>query len=166
MLSVPLSGPAYLVSHGGAAFPDLVVVLQGEGVTIDLIGHTDIKKGITYSRFESVPDAPVSSFELKLPEGPYSALAANGSLCALTRTVTLTRHVTRRARGHTRRVTVRVKKSVSQPLLMATTITAQNGKQVVQDTKVAVTGCTPAKAKPARSPRKSRKAKRGNQRKP
>lgn len=81
LLARPLTGPAIFVSHGGAGFPDLDVVLQGEDVTVILTGHTQIKKGITYSRFDTVPDAPISNFELKLPESTHSALAAFGNLC-------------------------------------------------------------------------------------
>jgi hypothetical protein len=81
LIPVPLEGPAYFVSNGGEAFPNLIIVLQGYGVTVDLVGDTLIHNGITSSTFKTVPDAPVGSFELTLPEGKYSALAANGNLC-------------------------------------------------------------------------------------
>jgi hypothetical protein len=82
VLPVPLTGPAYFVSHGGEAFPSLIMVLQGDGVTVDLESTTFIsKKGITSGTLKQVPDVPVSSFELALPQGPHSALAAVGNLC-------------------------------------------------------------------------------------
>jgi hypothetical protein len=124
----PVVGPAYLVSHGGAAFPDIDVVLQGEGVTILLVGHVNISKaGITSASFFAVPDAPIGSFDLNLPEGPHSGLSAVGSLCA-------------------------------SPLTMPTTITGQNGAVVTQTTKIKVTGCGPAKKKhKAKKKRRSKK---------
>ena len=82
LLPVALTGPAYFVSHGGEAFPSLIFVLQGDGVRVDVVAATFISKaGITSSTLKSVPDVPVSTFELYLPEGKYSALAANGKLC-------------------------------------------------------------------------------------
>jgi hypothetical protein len=122
VLSNPVVGPAYLVSHGGAAFPDLVLILQGEGVKLELTGSINIKKNITSSAFNAVPDAPISSFELQLPEGPHSGLAAvlpakaKGNLCGTS-------------------------------LTMPTTMTGQNGAQIKQNTKIAVTGCAKVKKK-------------------
>lgn len=120
VLKNPLTGPAYLVSHGNAAFPDVEFVLQGEGITLILDGQTDIKKGITTSTFNAVPDAPVTVFETKLPEGPHSALTSNVaeskkfSLCGAT-------------------------------LTMPTTITGQNGIVIQQETKIPVAGCAAVK---------------------
>ncbi len=115
LVPVPLEGPAYFVSHGGEAFPSLVLVLQGYGVTIDLVGTTFIDKaGITSSTFKTVPDAPVGSFELTLPQGQFSALAANGNLC-------------------------------KDKLSMPTEFVAQNGAEIHETTKIEVTGCGKAK---------------------
>ncbi len=116
VLNSPLTGPAYLVSHGGAAFPDVEFVLQGEGVEIVLDGKTDIKEGITYSKFESAPDAPFTRFETELPAGPDSIFTANVpekedfNLC---------------------------KASLEMP----TRIVAQDGAVIEHSTKIAAQGC-------------------------
>jgi hypothetical protein len=76
-----LTGSAYLVSHGGESFPDLDIVLEGDGVKVILTGNTKITKGITSSTFAAIPDVPVTRFVLNLPVGPHSALTAIGGLC-------------------------------------------------------------------------------------
>ncbi len=158
ILPVPLTGPAYFVSHGGAKFPELIVVLQGYGVTIDLHGETFISKaGITSSTFRTVPDQPVTSFELNLPQGPNSALAANGNFCSLTKTVLVKRKVTVRSKGRKKTVTRNVKTTVPAPMLMPTAFTAQNGAVIKQNTPISVTGCPKQKkAKPKKKVRHER----------
>jgi hypothetical protein len=116
LLPVPLEGPAIFVSHGGEAFPSLTMVLQGDNVTIDLVGTTFISKaGITSTTFKTVPDEPFSTFELNLPQGKFSALAANGNLC-------------------------------TSKLVMPTEFVAQNGLVIHQSTPIGVTGCAKKKS--------------------
>ncbi len=141
LLNGPLAGPAYLVSHGGAAFPDLDLLLTGDGVTIDLVGNTQITRGRVYSKFEAVPDAPIESFALTLTEGPGSVLVPNGALCDHGRRVTERKLRTRRRGGRTVHVRERVTRTISTPLQMPTTITAQSGVVLRRETTVAVTGC-------------------------
>jgi hypothetical protein len=119
VMPVPLTGPAYFVSHGGEAFPDLIIVLQGYGATVHLVGTTFINKaGITSSTFKTIPDVPVGTFELTLPQGKDSALAANGNLCT------------------------------TKKLTMPTSFVAQNGAVIKTSTPIVPTGCAKhAKAK-------------------
>ncbi len=145
VLPVPLSGPAIFVSHGGAGFPDLDVVLQGDGVTVDLEGNTNIVKKITSSDFKSVPDVPISSFELTLPESSHSALAAEGNLCFQIVRKRVKTTVQGKTVYHTRQVRQR------RAMIMPTTITGQNGAVVEQATKIAVEGCAKPKSKISRA---------------
>jgi hypothetical protein len=162
ILPVPLEGPAYFVSYGGAKFPELVIVLQGYGFTIDLHGETFIDKaGITSSTFHTIPDEPVGSFELTLPQGPDSALAANGNLCSITKTVLVKRKVKIRTKGHTQTVTREVRKTVAGGLVMPTAFTAQNGAVIKQNTPLEVTGCAKAKKHKAKASHHSKHGKRG-----
>jgi hypothetical protein len=131
VLPTSLTGPAYFVSHGGEAFPSLIVVLQGDGVTVDLVGTTFISKaGITSSTFKQVPDVPISSFELVLPEGKYSALTTNLP-----------------AKDHY--------SFCGQKLVLPTAFVAQNNAVIHQSTPVRVIGCPPTR------PKKVKEAKKG-----
>jgi uncharacterized repeat protein (TIGR01451 family) len=117
VLPEPLTGPAYFVSYGATKFPELIIVLQGYGITIDLHGETFIsKKGLTSTTFRHVPDEPFESFELTLPQGPYSALANNGNLC-------------------------KVKGGLKMPM----SLTAQNGMVIHKTDVIRVTGCRKTK---------------------
>jgi hypothetical protein len=91
-------------------------VLQGYGVTVDLVASTFISKsGITSSTFKTLPDVPFKTFDLNLPEGKYSALAANGNLC-------------------------------TSKLKMPTAFVGQNGAKINESTPISVTGCAKVKS--------------------
>jgi uncharacterized repeat protein (TIGR01451 family) len=130
ILSNPLTGPAYFVSHGGAKYPELIMVLSGEnGIQVDVHGETFIsKQGITSATFSTVPDVPFSQFELTFPEREYPALTANGNLC-------------------------------KGSLIMPTEMVGQNGMVLDQSTKISVTGCPKAKKASHKKKRGKKKAK-------
>ena len=161
ILPVPLEGPAIFVSHGGEAFPSLILVLQGYGVKINLVGQTFISKaGITSSTFKAVPDQPFNTFELVLPTGKFSALAAITNVCKPVKTVTVKKKVSVKRHGKTVKVTKKVSETVAAPLLMPTEMVAQNGAVLKQSTKIAVTGCKAAKAAKARHKAKGKKGRK------
>jgi hypothetical protein len=89
ILDQPATGPIYLVSYGNAKFPDSVMVLQSEGITVYVDGQSFVAhNGALKVTFASVPDVPVSSFEAVLPPGPFSQFTsvrtsgkAQGSQC-------------------------------------------------------------------------------------
>jgi hypothetical protein len=105
VLADSMTGPAYLVSNGGAAFPNLDVVLSADGVTMTLRGQTEIKSGVTSARFNALPDVPIRRLGLNLPAGPGSLLAVGTGLCGA-------------------------------PLVMPSTLSAQNGQQISQQTRI------------------------------
>jgi hypothetical protein len=116
LLAAPFTGPSYLVSHGGAAFPDLELVLQSEGVKILIDGKINIKGGITTITMETLPDAPVSSVQASFPAGPFSALATD---------IPESLHYD----------------MCGQSLAIPTALVAQDNAYIETSIKVAITGC-------------------------
>lgn len=135
VLPVPLEGPVYFVSYGGAKFPDAVLVLKGYGITIELHGETfiDGTTGVTSATFRNTPDVPFETLEVTIPAGPFSEFGAN--------------------------LPAKAKYSLcGQKLVMPTLFKAQNGLEIHENTPVTATGCH--KAKKAKKKR-GKKAGRG-----
>jgi hypothetical protein len=135
LLAQSLTGPAYLVSNGSAQFPDVVFVLQGEGVTLDVEGQSFISnKGVLKVTFASVPDAPFSTFESTLPSGPHSQFT------------------------NAKTTSKSVVSQCGEKLIAPTTIVGQNGMEITQATKFTVEDCGKAKGRrKSREPQKRRR---------
>lgn len=86
LLEQPLTGPVYFRSNGGERqLPDLVADLNGE-IHVTLVGFIDsVKVGKESSRvrtrFQNVPDAPVSRFVLQLKGGKRGLIENSVDLC-------------------------------------------------------------------------------------
>lgn len=117
ILGTPLRGPAYLVSRGEDALPQLVLALQAQGVVLRILGSLRISDaGSITATFGSIPDARISRFALRLPRGSRSVLGASflggarGSFCG-------------------------------RKLTMQARILAQNGLRITRSLRVSATGC-------------------------
>jgi hypothetical protein len=136
VLPDPLQGPVYFVSHGGAKFPEVIFVLQGNNLTIELHGETFIngKTGITSATFRNTPDTPFESLEVTLPAGRFSEFGAN--------------------------LPAKAKYNFcGQKLRMPTRFKAQDGQVITRSTPIGVTGC-PKHTKHSRRKRNTRRKER------
>jgi hypothetical protein len=87
LLDQPLEGPVYFRSNGGEReLPDIVADLHG-AIHITLVGFIDSvqKKGTEISRvrtrFQNVPDAPVTKFSISFFGGKKSLIENHVNLC-------------------------------------------------------------------------------------
>jgi hypothetical protein len=118
VLNKPLVGPAYIVAvPGDVPLLELKLFGQGDaaGVEVDLAGTVIIDSGggRTKATFSTVPDVPISSFDLDLPAGPHSMLdAPSNDLC-------------------------------KGPITMDVNIVGQNGKRQDSTRPITVSDCPP-----------------------
>jgi hypothetical protein len=147
VLPIEMAGPLYFVAHGRDHFPSPILILQGDGVRLNLAGATRISKsGTVQVSFPGIPDVPITSFELFLPQGPHSMLDAPTNLCAPSGR----QQTGQRTDGPRKKSSARAQRS----LIMPTELVAQNGAIVHQQTKLKLAGC------PTSDPRRHSTARR------
>lgn len=120
ILGEQLTGGVYFVLRpkDQSGLPQLRMVLRGAGLEVELVGDVTVAKdGSTYTTFASVPDVPITAFEMDLPQGPNSLLESNRALCS------------------------------AGSLAMRTDLRGQNGARRVRNVAVKVTNCKSAKRK-------------------
>jgi hypothetical protein len=81
LLDEPIEGPVYLRSSEHK-LPDLVAAMKNGKIAIDLVGRIDsFGKGRIRNTFETVPDAPVSTFVLTMQGGKKGLIQNSTDLC-------------------------------------------------------------------------------------
>ncbi len=86
LLREQLRGNVYLVRNPSRRLPDVVVALKGQGdaagVAIDVTGKVGITRDFRVQNiFDTVPDAPITKFQLNFRSGRNGALGTVNNLC-------------------------------------------------------------------------------------
>jgi hypothetical protein len=109
LLRDPLRGSAYFVKNPARVLPDLMIALRG-AVDLDLTGKVSIPGGKRLgTRFDTIPDAPISRFTLRLVAGRNSPLGIVTNLCSAKGRAATARVGFRGQNGAVRTVDQRVK---------------------------------------------------------
>jgi hypothetical protein len=87
LLEQPMEGPAILRTSSHT-LPDLVFVLRGRGMEVDVAGRIDSRNGGIRGTFPTIPDAPVSKFVLRMNAGSHGVLVNAENLCKRTQLAT------------------------------------------------------------------------------
>jgi hypothetical protein len=87
LMEEPLTGPVYLRSSTNP-LPDLVAALSGRGIEVDVLGRIDSYKGGLRTRYDVLPDAPLSKFTMSLRGGDHSLIVNAIDTCAVPQVAT------------------------------------------------------------------------------
>jgi hypothetical protein len=92
VLPHPLTGPVYFVrgerkdpksGRTIKTLPKLFIPLSADGVTISINASSDVRGNHLVTTFDTLPDAPFSSFDLQIDGGKHGILAVSGAnVCA------------------------------------------------------------------------------------
>jgi hypothetical protein len=91
LVDYPIEGPIYLRSSSHK-LPDVVAALHGppsQPIEIDLLGRVDSVNGGIRTRFESVPDAPVTKAIVTLQGGKKGLFQNSTNICKGTHRATV-----------------------------------------------------------------------------
>jgi hypothetical protein len=82
LLRDPLRGSAYFVKNPKRILPDLMIALRGQ-VDLDLTGKVSIPGGKRLAtRFDTIPDAPITKFTLRIVSGKNGPVGIATNLCS------------------------------------------------------------------------------------
>ena len=149
---MPLKGPAYFVSHGGEASPNLDIVLQGYGVTIDLTGNVHQQNRDHLQHVQDRPRPARDQLRTHTARGPL--LRPRGQRQPVFASRRRYNEEDRQGEGprQDQEGQSKTTKQVAESLAMPTAFIGQNGAEIHQSTPISVTGCAKAEGRSRQQP--------------